>query len=73
MSSAQLGFRRVDVRTEIVEPKGLVGSPSFARELLSLHRKEEAKERIRQFLEKKNAGTITMAVVWLALRLRRAW
>jgi hypothetical protein len=49
------------VLTEIVEPKGLVDSPSFAKELLSLHLKDEAKERIRQLLQKKNAGTITSA------------
>jgi hypothetical protein len=47
------------VLTEIVEPTGSLDSPSIAKELLSLHLKEDAKERIRQLLLKKNAGTIT--------------
>lgn len=49
------------ILTEIVEPQGSVESPLVAKELLSLHLKEEAKERIRQLLQKKNAGTITSA------------
>jgi hypothetical protein len=47
------------IRTEIVEPQGPTESPEFARALLSLHLKEEAKDRIRELLLKKNAGTIT--------------
>ena len=57
----QATFPRAGILGEIVEPKGAIESPQFARELLSLHLKEEAKERIRQLLQKKNAGTITSA------------
>jgi hypothetical protein len=49
------------ILTEIVEPEGPMESPQVARELLSLHLKEEAKNRIRELLQKKNAGTITPA------------
>ena len=47
--------------TEIVEPEGSMASPQFAQELLSFHLKEEAKTRIRELLQKKNAGTISPA------------
>jgi hypothetical protein len=57
--SPQATFPRAGILGEIVEPRGAVESPQFARVLLSLHLKEDAKERIRQLLEKKNAGTIT--------------
>lgn len=57
--SSQATLPPAVVLTEIVEPKALVDSPSFAKELLSLHLKDEAKEQIRQLLQKKNAGTIT--------------
>lgn len=49
------------VLSEIVEPTGSVESPLVAKELLSLHLKDEAKNRIRELLQKKNAGTITPA------------
>jgi hypothetical protein len=49
------------ILSEIVEPQDLIESPAFAKELLSLHLKVEAKERIRQLIQKKNAGTITAA------------
>lgn len=47
------------ILTEIIEPAGPMESPEFARTLLSLHLKPEAKERIRELLRKKNAGTLT--------------
>jgi len=50
-----------NILTEILEPEGPVASPQFAQELLSLHLKEEAKARIRELLQKKNAGTIAPA------------
>ncbi len=49
------------ILTEIVEPEGSILSPQFAQELLSFHLKEEAKTRIRELLQKKNAGTISPA------------
>ena len=57
----QATFPSAGILTELVEPSGSIESPQFARELLALHLKEEAKERIRQLLQKKNAGTITSA------------
>ncbi len=36
-----------------------MASPEFARELLSLHLKDSAKTRIRELLQKQNAGTIS--------------
>ena len=38
-----------------------MASPQFAQELLSFHLKDEAKARIRELLQKKNAGTISPA------------
>lgn len=57
----QATFPPAGILPEIVEPTGSIESPQVAKELLSLHLKEEAKERIRQLLLKKNAGTITPA------------
>ena len=59
--TASATFPPAHLLAEIVEPVGAVESPQVARELLSLHLKEEAKERIRELLQKKNAGTITPA------------
>lgn len=57
----QATFPPVGILPEIVEPTGSIESPQNAKELLSLHLKEAAKERIRRLLQKKNAGTITTA------------
>jgi hypothetical protein len=54
-------FPSAGILTEIVEPEGSIESPQFAQELLSFHLKEEAKTRIRELLQKKNAGTISPA------------
>ncbi len=55
----QTTFPPAGIFPEIVESTGSVESSQIARELLSLHLKDEAKELIRQLLQKKNAGTIT--------------
>lgn len=54
-------FPSSGILAEIVEPGGSIASPQFAEELLSIHLKEEAKTRIRELLQKKNAGTISSA------------
>jgi hypothetical protein len=59
--SPQIKLPSSGILTENVEPKGSVESPLVAKELLSLHLKDEAKERIRQLLQTKNTGTITPA------------
>ena len=59
--STQATLPPVGLLTEIVEPGGSIQSPQVARELLALHLKEEAKDRIRELLQKKNAGTMTAA------------
>ena len=59
--TSQTSIPRAGILGEIVEPRGAIESPQFARELLSLHLNEEAKNRIRQLLNLKNAGTITSA------------
>ena len=47
--------------TEVVEPNRPTLSPQLAEELLSLHFNDQATERIRELLQKNNAGTITTA------------
>ena len=50
-----------DILTEVVEPNRPTLSPQLAEELLSLHFNDRATERIRELLQKNNAGTITAA------------
>jgi hypothetical protein len=59
--SVEATFPSPGILTEVLEPEGPVATPQFARELLTLHLKETAKTRIRELLEKKNAGTIAPA------------
>jgi len=48
-------FPSVGTLSDIVEPHGSMQSPQFAQELLSSHINEEAKSRIREWLQKKSA------------------
>lgn len=48
-----------DILTEVVEPNRPMLSAELADELLSLKFNDEATSRIRDLLQKNNAGTIT--------------
>ena len=50
-----------DILTEVVDPKRATLSPELAQELLSLRFNEDATDRMRELLSKKNAGTIMPA------------
>lgn len=50
-----------DILTEVVEPHRPGLSRELAEELLSLHFNEGATDRIRELLQKNNAGTISGA------------
>ncbi|MBM3970830.1 MAG: hypothetical protein FJ302_13380 [Planctomycetes bacterium] len=59
--STQATLTEADILTELVEPNRPTISPQLAEELLSLRFKDEATSRIRDLLQKNNAGTITSA------------
>ena len=48
-----------DILTEVVEPNRPTLSPELAEELLSLRFNDDATGRMRDLLQKNNAGTIT--------------
>lgn len=48
-----------DILTEVVDPDRPTLSPAVSRELLGLRFNEQATGRIRDLLQKNNAGTIT--------------
>lgn len=48
-----------DILSEVVEPGRPSLSPEVAREFLTLRFNDEATARIRELLQKNNAGTIT--------------
>ena len=48
-----------DILSEVVEPNRAMLSAELAEELMSLKFNDEATERIRDLLQKNNAGTIT--------------
>ncbi len=48
-----------DILTEVVEPDRPTLSPQLAEELLTWHFNENATNRMRDLLQKNNAGTIT--------------
>jgi hypothetical protein len=50
----------VDILAEVVEPGRPGFSPAVAREIISLRYNDEATEHIRDLLQRKNAGTITL-------------
>ena len=59
--NTEAGLTEADILTEVVEPNRPTLSPQLAEELLSLHFNDQATERIRELLQKNNAGTITTA------------
>ena len=59
--STEAVVTEADILTEVVEPNRPMLSAQLAEELLSLKFNEEATGRIRELLQKNNAGTITPA------------
>lgn len=55
----ELVLTEADILNEIVEPNRPTFSPQVAEELLSLHFNDSATDRIRDLLQKNNAGHIT--------------
>jgi hypothetical protein len=50
-----------DILTEVIDPDRPTFSPQFAREVLAFHFNDGAKARIRELLQRRNAGAITAA------------
>lgn len=57
--STETILTEADILTEVVEPNRPMLSAELAEELLSLKFNEDATGRIRDLLQKNNAGTIT--------------
>ena len=56
---SSLALTEADILDEVVEPSRSTFSRQVAEEFLSLRFNETATERIRELLQKKNAGTIS--------------
>jgi len=56
--NTQVTLTEADILTEVVEQNGATLSPRLAEELLSLRFNDDATDRIRNLLQKNNAGTI---------------
>lgn len=61
MSSSSSTLTEADILSEVVAPDEPTLSQEFARAVLAVRFNDEATTRIREFLQKKNAGTITSA------------
>ena len=59
--STETTLTEADILTEVVEPNRPTLSPQLAEELLSLRFNDAATDRIRDLLQKNNAGKITPA------------
>lgn len=59
--STEATLTEADILTEVVEPNRPTISPELAEELLSLRFNDGANIRIRDLLQKNNAGTIKPA------------
>ena len=59
--STEATLTEADILTEVVEPNRATFSPQLAEELLSLRFNDNATNRIRDLLQKNNAGNITPA------------
>ena len=57
--SPQATLSEADILSEVVEPNRPTLSPELAEELLSWHFNDAATNRMRDLLQKNNAGTIT--------------
>lgn len=57
MSTNQL-ITEIDILSDVVEPDQPTLSPELARELLKFRFKDQAKDHIRELLQKNNAGAI---------------
>ena len=56
--NTQVTLTEADLLTEVVEPNRATLSAQLAEELLSLRFNDDATDRIRNLLQKNNAGTI---------------
>ena len=56
--NTQVTLTEADILTEVVEPNRATLSPQLAEELLSLRFNDDATDRIRNLLQKNNAGII---------------
>jgi hypothetical protein len=61
MSSPSSTLTEADILSDVVAPDEPTLSQEFARAVLAVRFNDNATGRIREFLQKKNAGTITPA------------